>query len=86
MEGKMITVEKSRETTQLVLEFMNTFRKKPVTLQDFKSQWAKADKSKYESYDSVTGGLVPFDSGDSTGSLSGTISSIEMQEIIDRNI
>lgn len=81
----MITVEKSKETTQLVLDFMNTFRKEPITLQGFKNQRAKEAKSKHESYDSITGGLVPFDSNSSVDSLSGTISSSEMQKIIDGN-
>lgn len=79
----MITVEKSRETTQLVLDFMNTFRKEPITLQGFKNQRAKEAKGNSESYDSITGGLVPFDSSTSIDTLSGTISSSEMQKIIE---
>lgn len=80
----MITVDESRATTELVLEFMNAFRKTPITLQEFKNQRAKDAKSKRESYDSITGGLVPFDDC-GLNSVSGTISSSEMQKIIDGN-
>lgn len=82
----MITVEGSREATELVLEFVNTFRKKPITLQGFKNQRAKEAKGNCASYESVTGGLVPFKKSVQVGRLSGTISPDEMQKLIDGNV
>lgn len=84
MEGKMITVEKSRETTQLVLDFMNTLRKEPITLQGFKNQRVKEAKSNRESYDSDAGGLVPFSEKPEKNFI-GTISSQEMLRIVDED-
>lgn len=80
----MITVEKSQEVTMQVLDFMNALRKDPITLQGFKNQRVKEAKSKHESYDSITGGLVPYESK-SEKYYVGTISVEKMLKIMEKD-
>lgn len=78
----MMTLEKSERSKDLMFRLMNTFREKPITVQGYKNQRAKEVKSNKNSYNSATGGLVPFSSS-SVGSINnGCITSIEMNEIL----
>ena len=81
----MITAEKSRESTALILEFVNIFRKEPITLQGFKNQRAKEAKSNKVSYDSITGGLVPYGTVKEQ-EYKGTISLAKVKKIIDGEV
>ncbi|HIY00393.1 MAG TPA: hypothetical protein IAA26_00860 [Candidatus Blautia faecipullorum] len=79
----MITVESSKKSTDLMLKLMNTFREKPITLQGFKNQRAMEVKSNKASYDSSTGGLVPFSTPSEISIHKGCMTSKEIIEILD---
>lgn len=79
----MITTETSKKSADLMLRLMNAFMEEPVTMDEFKNQRAKEVKSNKKSYESSTGGLVPFPSDKKAAVKPGCLTSADILEVLD---
>lgn len=81
----MITVKDSAKSIDLMLEFMNTMRKIPVSLDDYRKK--NLMRTPYEFvYSNSVGGFVPFNNETAEGIISREMNSVEIKKILDEEL
>lgn len=81
----MITVKDSAKSINLMLEFMNTMRKTPVSLDDYRKRNLIRVPYRFI-YSNSVGGFVPFNNDMGESIISREINSFEIKKILDEEL
>lgn len=81
----MITVKDSAKSINLMLEFMNTMRKIPVSLDDYRKKNLMKEPCEFV-YSNSVGGFVPFNNEIAEGIISREMNSVEIKKILDEEL